>query len=60
MPAPNLEAHCGSWVIVLRETRVPVREIYDRRLADRVADHESGRFEVLTAAQWLAEFNARV
>lgn len=58
MSAPKLEPHCGSWVIVNRHTRDAVCEIYDMRLADRIADHEPN-FEVLTAAQWLGEFNAR-
>jgi len=58
MPAPKLEPHCGSWVVVQRTTRTPVKEIWDRRLADRIADNEPN-FEVLTAAQWLAEFNAQ-
>ena len=55
--APELEPHCGSWVIVERHNRVPVRETYSRELADRIARYESDRFEVLTAAQWLAEIN---
>jgi len=58
MPAPNLEPHCGSWVIVQRTTRDAVLETFSRVFADRVADNET-QFEVLTAAQWLAEFNAR-
>lgn len=58
MPAPKLEPHCGSWVIVQKTTRDVVREIYSQVIADRIADHEPA-FEVLTAAQWLAEFNAR-
>lgn len=59
MGAPKLEPHCGSWVIVNRHTRDAVREIYSKALADRIADNEP-QFEVLTAAQWLTEFNARV
>jgi hypothetical protein len=60
MPAPKLEPRCGSWVIVSRNTRDAVREVWDKALADRIADRESDRFEVLTAGQWLAEFSARV
>lgn len=56
MPAPELEPHCGSWVIVQRTTRNVVRETFSKALADRVADNEP-QFEVLTTAQWLAEFN---
>jgi hypothetical protein len=59
MPAPRLEPNCNSWVIVQRTTRAPVREIYGKALADRIADNEPA-YEVLTAGQWLAEFNASV
>lgn len=58
--APELEQNCGSWVIVQKTTRAPVREICDRKLADRIATNEADQFDVLTAAQWLAEFNASV
>ncbi len=56
--APDLEPHCGSWVMVQRTTRDAVREIWSRELADKIARDEPN-FEVLTAAQWLAEFNRR-
>lgn len=56
MPAPTLEPHCGSWIIVVRSTSDVVREIWSKPLADRIADNEP-QFEVLTTAQWLAEFN---
>jgi hypothetical protein len=36
-----------------------VREIFDRALADRITRDEAERYEVLTAAQWLAEFNGK-
>jgi hypothetical protein len=58
MPAPKLEPHCGSWVIVQRSTRDAVRETFDKRLADRIADNEP-QFEVMTTLQWLVEFNSR-
>lgn len=57
---PALEPHCGSWVIVCRHTRNPVREVFDRRLLERMSADDFERFEVLTAAQWLAEFNRSV
>lgn len=59
MNAPALEPHCGSWVIVQRITRDAVRETFDKRLADRIANEEAANFEVLTTLQWLQEFNAR-
>jgi hypothetical protein len=37
-----------------------VRETFDKRPADRVANEEADRFEVLTVLQWLREFNMRV
>jgi hypothetical protein len=58
--APQLEPGCGSWVIVNRHTRDVVRETFDKRLADRIANEEADRFEVLTVLQWLSEFNMRV
>lgn len=58
MPAPALEPHCGSWVVVQRTTRDVVCELWSKARADRIADTEP-QFEVLTAAQWLAEFNRR-
>lgn len=44
--------------MVQRTTRDAVREIWSRELADKIARDEPN-FEVLTAAQWLAEFNRR-
>lgn len=57
MPAPTLERHCGSWVVVQRTDRKAVCEIYSKTLADQIADNMKN-LEVLTAAQWLAEVNA--
>ena len=48
--APDLEPHCGSWVIVQRTTRDAVREVWSREVADRIAKTEPN-FEVLTAVQ---------
>jgi hypothetical protein len=59
MPAPKLEPHCGSWVIVQRITRDVLCETFDQARADRIADREGDYFEVLTTAQWLAEFNRK-
>lgn len=57
MAAPVLEPHCGSWIIVKAGTTIPVRETFDQATADHVAKHMAGRFEVWTAAAWLAHFN---
>jgi len=54
---PELESHCGSWIIVYRATGNPVMETFDRRTAEAVNQEA---FEVLTAAQWLGRFNRSV
>jgi hypothetical protein len=48
----------GSWVIVQRETRSPIRETFDKRIADRIASQD--RYEVMTAHAWLVEFNRSI
>lgn len=52
---PDLEPHCGSWIVVSRVTGRPVLETFERRTAEAV---DQDRYEVLTAAQWLGRFNA--
>lgn len=54
---PDLEAHCGSWVAVCRASGVPVVETFSRAVAESI---DQSRYEVLTAAQWLARFNRRI
>lgn len=51
---PQLERHCGSWVIVSRADGKAVFETFNRKTAERV-DQE--RYEVLTAQQWLGRLN---
>lgn len=53
MAIPELENHCGSWMIV-RDGKA-IRETFVREFAEFAADDG---FEVLTAAQWLARVNA--
>ena len=57
MTAPALPKHCGSWVIVQAGTNTPIRETFDKRVADHVARCMADRFEVLTEADWLARLN---
>lgn len=57
MTIPPLERHCGSWVIVSRETGEAVFETFTRKVAERV---RQDRYEVLTALQWLARVNQRI
>jgi len=54
---PALEHHCGSWIAVDRSTGKPVLETFERGTAERI---NQDRYEVLTAAQWLAQFNRSV
>lgn len=54
---PELERHCGSWVVVSRVTGLPVLETFERSTAEAV---DQRAYEVLTAAQWLGRFNASV
>lgn len=54
---PDLEPHCGSWIIVSRDTGASVFETFNRSTAERV---NQDRYEVLTAADYLGRFNARI
>jgi hypothetical protein len=53
---PELEPHCGSWVVVDRETGESVLETFSKRLAESI---NQNRYEVVTALQWLHRFNGR-
>lgn len=54
---PELEPHCGSWVVVSRETGESVLETYSRKTAERV---NQAAYEVLTAAQYLVRLNREI
>jgi len=54
---PELESHCGSWVIIDRKTARPVLETFQRSTAEKV---NQSRYEVLTTLQWLTRFNRQV
>ena len=51
---PELEHHCGSWVVVSRATGKAVIEIFECRNAERL---NFDKYELQTAAQWLANLN---
>jgi len=51
---PELEYHCGSWIATNRATGKAVAEIFERRNVERV---NLDRYEIQTAAQWLANLN---
>ena len=61
---PELEPHCGSWVVVdVRDPAAPVAlcEVVLRATVDRLAELAiPGRIEILTAARWLGWFNRAV
>ena len=54
---PELERHCGSWIIVSRESGKPAIETFQRHIAEAVNQE---RYEVLTALQWLVRFNRTI
>jgi hypothetical protein len=51
---PDLERHCGSWVIVRRATGESVFETFSRATAQAVNQRN---YEVITALQWLVRLN---
>ena len=55
MNIPELEHHCGSWIVVSRATDKAVTEIFERRNAERL---NFDKYELQTAAQWLAKLTA--
>jgi hypothetical protein len=55
--APELEPRCGSWIVVSRETGNAILETFSRKVANAI---NAENYEVLTAHQWLARFNASV
>lgn len=57
MPVPDLEPHCGSWIIIDPDTGAAVCETFYRETARRA---DANGFTVITAAQHLASFNRNV
>jgi hypothetical protein len=61
-----LPHNCNSWVLVQRETGLPVTELFSKRNADKLAatlatePDAARRYELLTAADYLVRFNASV
>ncbi|WP_448955740.1 hypothetical protein [Labrys neptuniae] len=52
---PDLEHHCGSWIVVDRATGKAVLETFERRTAEAI---NQARYEVVTTAQWLCRLTA--
>lgn len=57
MSIPELEAGCGSWIIVSKATGQPVIELYNRELVEHV---NQDKYKIYTALQWLQKFNLEV
>ena len=55
--APDLEPHCGSWII--SDNGAAIMETWDRAFADRIASRQTPGVIVHTAAQWLASLNTK-
>ena len=54
MAIPELEHHCGSWIIVSKATGAAVLETFERSTAERVNQQA---YIVMTAARYLASLN---
>lgn len=53
---PALESHCGSWVVVSKESGAAVLETFSAAVAGKV---NRAAYDVVTAAQWLASLNGK-
>lgn len=54
---PELERHCGSWIIIERGTGLVLCETFERAWLDSV---DQSLFEILTTAAYLGRLNARI
>ena len=54
MTIPNLEPHCGSWIVKDRATGVAVMETFQRSVAEKI---NQSRYQVRTAHQHLVSLN---
>ena len=57
MTIPDLPPRCGSWVIVRAGTLQAIGEFYERANVERIIRAEEGRFQAMTALDYLAAFN---
>lgn len=51
---PELEPHCGSWIVIDRSTGRAVGEFFERKTVERI---NFEKYQVLTAQQHLASLN---
>lgn len=60
MNIPALPHNCNSWVIVRTGTLSAIGEFYERNNVERILRAEEGRFEAMTADQYLRAFSASI
>ena len=58
MTVPELEPHCGSWII--SDHGVAVVEAYDREYVETIASRGLPGVEIWTALQWLCKVNSEI
>ena len=56
MTIPELEPHCGSWIVTSRETGEVVLETFERKTAEAINQE---KYMVQTALQHLASLNSK-
>ena len=54
---PELEPHCGSWIVTRNDTGAAVLETHSRKVADAI---NRDRYTVQTAAQYLGALNRKI
>lgn len=54
---PQLEHHCGSWIVSCKDTGKAVLESFSRDVVSRINQE---RYRVETAAQYLSRFNRQL
>ena len=54
---PELEPHCGSWIVTRNDTGEAILETFSRKVADAV---NRDRYTVQTALQYLVALNRSI
>lgn len=57
MNIPALPHNCNSWVIVRTGTLSAIGEFYERANVERILRAEEGRFQAMTALDYLQALN---
>lgn len=53
---PNLEPHCGSWIVTRKSDGAVIGELFHRQTVERI---NGEKYLVETAAQYLGRLNQR-